>query len=103
MCLPYFVVASGVTYGMRTLRVRSRHIVVIIAMAGISTAPCQTGVSQKPARANATFARDGHVNRGEFELFYRVVGDQGPLVVILAGGPGGEPSYMQPVLERLRG
>lgn len=103
MRLACSVVGSEVTYGMRTSRVTSRPIVVMIAMAGISTVPCQAVVSQESAGASAAFARDGHVNRGDFELFYRVVGDSGPRVVVLAGGPGGEPSYMQPVLERLRG
>ena len=80
MSLACSVLAYEVTYGMRTLRVTSRPVAVMIAIAGISTVLCPAGVSQASPGASAAFARDGHVNRGDFELFYRIVGDSGPLV-----------------------
>jgi proline iminopeptidase len=47
--------------------------------------------------------RSGSVPRDGFQLHYRVVGDRGPYVVALSGGPGLDVDYMASVAERLQG
>ena len=44
---------------------------------------------------------DGKVPREGFDLHYRIFGNSGPFLIVLAGGPGADPSYMQPVVEEL--
>lgn len=56
---------------------------------------------RRPTTALHPGPMDGVVNRGQFALHYRIFGNGGPLIVVLAGGPGGDPSYMKPVVERL--
>jgi predicted alpha/beta-fold hydrolase len=45
--------------------------------------------------------REGKVSRDSVDLYFRIIGDKGPLVIILAGGPGADPGYMQPVFTEL--
>ena len=56
---------------------------------------------KQPATVIQAGSADGVVNRGQFTLHYRIFGKSGPLIVVLAGGPGGDPGYMKPVVERL--
>jgi len=46
-------------------------------------------------------ARDGEFTRNGIVLHYRIIGAKGSLAVILAGGPGGDPGYVQPVVDEL--
>jgi proline iminopeptidase len=62
--------------------------------------PAADAQQGRPA-SGLRLTRDGNVDRGKFSLHYRVVGEGGPLIVVLAGGPGGDPNYMKPVLDRL--
>ena len=45
---------------------------------------------------------DGFVDRPNVRLHYRIHGDRGPYVVILAGGPGGTSRMLQPVADHLK-
>jgi len=45
--------------------------------------------------------QQGKVSRDGFELHYRVVGETGPYVVVLAGGPGLDVDYMESVTGEL--
>jgi proline iminopeptidase len=40
--------------------------------------------------------------RPDLRLHYRVVGDKGPYVIMLAGGPGGSVSMMRPICDHLK-
>ena len=62
-----------------------------VALAGEESSPA-------PPRAAAT---DSKVSRAGFELFYRIFGDKGPLLVVLSGGPGSDPGYVKPVVDEL--
>ena len=46
-------------------------------------------------------AAEGKVSRDGFSLYYRISGDNGPLLVVLSGGPGSAPGYMKPVVDEL--
>ena len=52
--------------------------------------------------AGAQGVVDGFVDRPNVRLHYRIYGDKGPYVVILAGGPGGTSRMMQPVADHLK-
>ena len=45
---------------------------------------------------------DGVVDRPHVRLHYRIYGERGPYVVILAGGPGGTSRMLQPVADHLK-
>ena len=45
--------------------------------------------------------RDGKIRRKDFDLHYRVVGNHGPYVILLSGGPGGEVDHLEPVADAL--
>lgn len=45
---------------------------------------------------------DGFVQRPDVKLFYRIHGDKGPVLVILAGGPGGANTMLQPIADHLK-
>ena len=47
--------------------------------------------------------RSGSVPRDGFQLYYRIIGDRGPYVVVLSGGPGLDVDYMASVTEALAG
>jgi proline iminopeptidase len=44
---------------------------------------------------------EGKFTRGGVDIYYRVLGESGPYVVILSGGPGGDVRSMQPVADEL--
>jgi proline iminopeptidase len=46
-------------------------------------------------------AAEGKVSRDGFDLYYRIFGDKGPLLVVLSGGPGSDPRYMKPVVDEV--
>ena len=52
--------------------------------------------------ASVTLAVNGVVDRPDVALHYKVFGDKGPHVVLLAGGPGGSVSMMQPICDHLK-
>lgn len=41
------------------------------------------------------------IERDGFDLHYRIVGDAGPFVVLLSGGPGGDVRHLEPVAVEL--
>jgi proline iminopeptidase len=45
---------------------------------------------------------DGFVARPDVKLHYRIHGDKGPVLVILAGGPGGANTMLQPIADHLK-
>ncbi len=45
--------------------------------------------------------REGKINRPGFTLFFKIIDEKGPFVVILAGGPGSTVDYMKPVADSL--
>jgi len=59
------------------------------------------GAQSPRAAASASASSEGAVDRGHLSLHYRIFGTGGPLIIVLAGGPGGDPSYMKPIVERL--
>jgi proline iminopeptidase len=58
-------------------------------------------INAAPVQIPGQTLRDGKVSRQGVDLFFRIVGDRGPLAIILAGGPGADPSYVQPVVAEL--
>lgn len=44
---------------------------------------------------------DGKIDRGGFSLHYKILGEIGPYVIILGGGPGSNVDYMKPVADSL--
>src|SRR5437763_607676 len=58
-------------------------------------APESADTSRLEVVTDTAFTRDGT------ELHYRIIGRGGPLLVILAGGPGADPEYVWPVVEEL--
>jgi proline iminopeptidase len=54
-----------------------------------------------PVQTSIQAVRERKLSRNGLDLFFRIVGDKGPLVIILAGGPGADPGYMQPVFTEL--
>lgn len=67
---------------------RAWTLTAAVVLAGAATAPTET--PERPG-VPGSVARDG------FELHYRVVGERGPWVVVLAGGPGLDVDYMESV------
>jgi proline iminopeptidase len=55
--------------------------------------------SEIPGKTKNTV--EGKFTRDGVDLYYRVVGDSGPYVVILSGGPGGDVRSMQSVADEL--
>jgi proline iminopeptidase len=53
------------------------------------------------ASVRASAAVSGSVHRGGVDIYYTVVGERGPYVMILSGGPGEEISSMQEVADHL--
>jgi proline iminopeptidase len=43
----------------------------------------------------------GKVAREDFDLHYSIEGQNGPLLVVLAAGPGSDPRYMKPIVDQL--
>jgi proline iminopeptidase len=72
---------------------RNGLAVLIAALAFAATAR-PDGPPARPTTA-------GSVRRDGFDLHYRVVGNEGPYVVILAGGPGLDVDYMASVTDEL--
>src|ERR1044072_1361306 len=52
-----------------------------------------TGLSAQPV--------EGVVDRPDVTLHYRIYGTRGPVAVILAGGPGGSSTMLQPIADHL--
>src|SRR2546430_4713738 len=79
---------------------RPAPVVLAFCFAGLAF----TGSKDQPTTkfAQGSLARDGSVERDGFRLFYRVLGDRGRVVIMLAGGPGGDPAYLKPVIDRLK-
>jgi proline-specific peptidase len=44
---------------------------------------------------------DGKVSRGDFNLHYTIVGNTGPYILLLSGGPGSSIDFMKPVADSL--
>ena len=66
-----------------------------IALAVTLVLAIATGLSAQPV--------DGVVERPDVTLHYRVHGSRGPVAVILAGGPGGSNTMLQPIADHLAG
>lgn len=97
------------------MRTSMRPIVMLAAV--IATAPPLIGTTlrtQQPLASGASAQTraagpsqevrkdvSGSVPREGFNLHYRVVGDAGPYVVILAGGPGLDVDYLVSITARL--
>lgn len=74
--------------------------VALLALAGLTGGnPAFTHAAETPDPKPPS--ADGKVPREGFDLHYRIYGDQGPFLIVLAGGPGLEPGYMMPVVEAL--
>jgi len=54
-----------------------------------------------PLQPSGQVPREGRLSRDGVDLFFRIFGEKGPLVIILAGGPGADPGYMKPVVAAL--
>ena len=54
-------------------------------------------------QAGAVEERSGSVPRDGFQLYYRIVGANGPYVVLLGGGPGLDVDYLASAAEALKG
>lgn len=44
---------------------------------------------------------DGKVDRGDFNLHYKIVGSKGPYILLLSGGPGSSIDFLKPVADTL--
>src|SRR5438128_1648614 len=75
------------------------NILLFIASVGIGGSCVLAGDKDSPRPVETS--ADGKVPRDGFDLYYRVFGDKGPLLVVLAGGPGSDPGYMKPVVDEL--
>ena len=64
-------------------------VLLLLMAGGVQTA----GARQSPA--------EGKVARDGFDLYYTVVGSDGPYAIILSGGPGEEVRSMQAVADEL--
>jgi proline iminopeptidase len=76
-----------------------RRLAFVTACLFMST--LSADAQQRPGTAGQAASPDGAVDRGQFSLHYTISGNGGPLIVVLAGGPGGDPSYLKPVVDRL--
>ncbi len=79
---------------------RLRSIAFVLYLAGLAF----TGTRDQPPakRVSGSVSHDGLVERNGFRLFYRVIGDRGPVIIVLAGGPGGDPAYLTPVVDGMK-
>jgi proline iminopeptidase len=68
-----------------------RTLMIAAALLLVSTAECL-----------AQTAPEGAVTRGDVQIHYSIVGDSGPYMMILSGGPGEEISSMQAVADHFR-
>jgi pimeloyl-ACP methyl ester carboxylesterase len=73
-------------------------------VAALVTLLASRAITSRAAAAAPEPAEDesGSVPRDGFELHYRVVGDGGPYIVILSGGPGLDVDYMESITEELK-
>ena len=76
-----------------------RRLAFVTACLFMST--LSADAQQRPRATGQAASPDGAVDRGQFSLHYRIFGNGGPLIVVLAGGPGGDPSYLKPVVDHL--
>jgi proline iminopeptidase len=60
-----------------------------------------TGMAQSASASKQQPPREGKVARDGFDLYYTVVGNNGPYALILSGGPGEEVRSMQAVTDEL--
>ncbi len=68
-------------------------ITVLLLLITIAARLMSVGAQQAPP--------EGKVAREGFDLHYRIIGANGPYVLILSGGPGEEVRSMQPVADEL--
>jgi proline iminopeptidase len=72
-----------------------KRVLVAVLLLLVASAAHMTDASAQQA------TREGKVAREGFDLYYRIVGSDGPYVLILSGGPGEEVRSMQPVADEL--
>src|SRR5262245_47056526 len=77
-------------------------LLLVLVMAACVGAPVR-GQEPKRAEPPAEPVQEGKVPRDGFDLHYRIVGRDGPYVVVLAGGPGTTVESMKPVADELKG
>jgi proline iminopeptidase len=66
------------------------------------SAPVSAELATKQNNAELSAAVEGLIKRPDVTLHYKVIGDHGPYVVMLAGGPGGSVRMMQPICDHLK-
>jgi proline iminopeptidase len=85
-------------------------LIVAIATTVVFWGALEISVHQVPLE-NATVAQylaqqkpdsEGSIKRTDVTLHYTVYGKQGPVLVMLSGGPGGEVDYLKPTALHLR-
>lgn len=79
---------------------RLRSIAIALCLAGLVF----TGTRDQPPakRVSGSVSHEAVVERKGFRLFYRVIGDREPVIIILAGGPGGDSAYLIPVVDGVK-
>ncbi len=79
----------------------SGSIAILLATTALLLVSNTAQLAQTTAPTQAA-ATEGKVPRNGFDLYYTIVGANGPYALILSGGPGEEIRSMQPVAEELR-
>lgn len=76
-------------------------VLLVLVMTACVGAPVR-GQQSKRAEPPVDPVLEGKVPREGFDLHYRIVGRDGPYVIILSGGPGATVEFMKPVADELK-